>query len=206
MSSPFGPPVAQIPVAQLNALPLLTAQQFVDGNGVNVQVNGQSVSKFWSPAVLGINGSAPVAAINTKWCLLTPWLDVSPCKLFLAVVLRNVGTLTTAPPSMWIQMQFRLTAADTPSPAYTVGASLQDQLNACYNVNSTALGWGAAQAAGDVQRAALAWGLSTPSAQPLSNVPNMIGANVRLMLNWQTNAPNSGGRTDTFSLSLWGTS
>lgn len=197
---------AALPVTQLNALPVVNIQQYQDAQGATGIIMGGQNVKHWTPAALGIVAADP-ALVGIKWCLVSNWLDLATCIHFMLVINRVVGGAITAIPAMSVQAQMRLSTAETPSACYSVGGAIHDELFGIYNLHTTAITFGAANAIGETQRAAVGWGPPVPAAVPMQAIPVTIGENVvRLILSWSTNDPHGGGHTDTFTASLWGRS
>ena len=99
-----------IPINQQNALPFWPL-----GGGV-VTVVGGSVTRLWTPAMLGVNGVRPTEYIAGHYGFWTPVLDLTGCSAFTFLVERTSPGLLPEVHAMFIFAQAQLGDMSTTDP------------------------------------------------------------------------------------------
>jgi hypothetical protein len=195
--------IQTIPLHQINALPVTTADQFVSPDGADTIIYASHTLKYWSPAAVGIDGASP-ASVGGKWCMTGNWLDLTPCQFFVFSINRTVAAgMNIASKNMAVCVQYKQTPADNPPAAFFIGGSMYDNFNNEWQIQTPFFMF-PAQLAGGVQRATE---LTSPNvgASNIKWVTLCMGPLVRFQLNQYTNPP-TGGDTSTYSMSIWGSS
>lgn len=213
MGNPFTNPTMQypVPINQLNALPLIGTQTFIDGAGGTGIIIGGNVTRFWDVNATKINGSSfhnvgghPDA--NENWVLATPFLDVTPCIYFAFTIYRYCASADAAKPISFYN-QYKLDPSETDASIPLTnpsGYALNVEILGMNQFNTTAIQF-PAEAAGAVQRFTL---LASPNSQPGSvarNVPMSIGPFVRFIMGLGGTGPVLAD-TSTYSMSIIGSS
>jgi hypothetical protein len=198
--------VSPIPVNQLDALPLLTLQEFIDGHGADTAIYADHVLKYWSPTVLGITAGTPTLDpdAGVKYELHTPWLDVTPCMFFCFVILRNIpgGDNVQAQP-LKLCLQYKQTATETPPLSRN---PIDDPYTGIWDLVSQATAIIFPALAGPaVQRFNVTISPNSAAQSTIQNVALAFGPFVRFQLNWMAVAP-AGTDHSTYSMSMWGSS
>jgi hypothetical protein len=191
------------PVNQLEALPLLSVQQFISPDGSDTLIYGTRVLRYWSPIALGITASQP-ALTGLKYHITTPWLDVTPCMFFAFVILRDTtGATHAAAKSFSVCLQYKQTPAEAPPVTNNIAGVISDQFNGIWPLTSAATVISFPDQANTVQRATLLTSPNTGVQSLCQNVMLIIGPSVRFQLNWGTVAPDANDLSH-YSMSLWG--
>lgn len=188
-----------VPVHQLNALPLLSADQLATLGDVNI-VSGSVIRQF-SPAQVGINGTTmnthdpDPSAIGTDYIILSNWLDVRACSVFtltLAMKFYNAGE--DASMTIGVRMQ-------SPCPADT--GTLLDARTGAYGrtawpvVGTVTMGLTSAGGFPAYKSAAVGWRVGGTAGSPWLQT-GMLGS-VRVWLNF----PMVGDGLQEMYCSLW---
>jgi hypothetical protein len=194
-----------VPVNQINALPLLSISQYIAGDGADTLIYAKRTLKYWSPTALGIDGVVPILT-PPKTHITTPWLNVSPCQFFALTVLRNVlpGTLVGSDFITSI-MQYKQTPTDNPLLTYPDLLSTNDAYNGMPFLETTSFKFPFVPAP-DVQRYQLLYSPNTGVGSTIQNVALMIGPFIRFQLSWGTGHPDPIFDFSTYSLSILGSS
>ena len=180
-------PTGPIPTSQLNALPILTAGQAALGG--DVLVVGSTLSRVWSPATLGLNGTSVVANKPVGWYWFgTDYLDLrgtSKCLMTVRCVNVNVRA---ALPVFAVWLQTRQGPTDKPDAIYSTGGGTGKPSNAETVVQSR-IAFPATANPSEVQTAVFGWsfGGACQSVGTDGNYAAIPGINTRIIFSFETN-------------------
>ncbi len=219
MPSPWAGSTLAVPVNQIDALPVLSVQQFIDAGGAQGIVFGGRVLKYWDPAALALDGVLP-QHFRAKWHLTTPWLDVSPCLFFSVLVNRFLPTHAVAYPavaSVKLFVQSKLSAADNPPLSFELdgaGTSVNDAFNGFYPIVTNGIAFPAVAintGAPETQRYLFSVSPDGGGVGGSMNFATLaLGPWVRFQLNWSTNDPTAGepagANQSTYTMAIIGSS
>jgi hypothetical protein len=211
-TSPWAPILSTqaVPVNQLEALPLLTVQQFLSPDGGDTVVYGTRVLKYWSPTALGITAGVPTLDADggpgNKYQITTPWLDVTPCMFFAFVILRTIPAGNHAiSKSMHLCVQYKQTPAETPYLSNNI-LGIQDPYNGILDLTGSGTPVIFPDIAGPaIERFTALFSPNTGVASTVQNVALIMGPSVRFQLNWLAIAPDANDHS-TYSMAIWGSS
>ena len=195
--------IGAVPLNQLNALPLYSAQQAAAGGSVTFNLGG-GISRAFTPTQMGIAAANFAADVNGHVVLRSAFVNVTGCRTLLLLLTRNRtdAALGLALGGISIFLQYRLTPTDVPPTSLGAGAQ---NLQACgvIPVTNAALVYPAMQAANEVQRAALGVDSSVVlNAGGFNALPPVVNSTA-------TSAPITGGAfavEEVFSLTVRGMS
>lgn len=212
MSSPWGNAFSgAVPMNQIDALPLVTVQQFLSPDGADTIVYAGRVLKYWDAAAVGIvnakfskdvaTGSGEIYQITSNW------LDVTPCQFFVFTLTRDVlGPFPMAAQRPFVlQMQYKTDPADNPPTSLlaTPGGPLSLVYAGWWNLVSNSITWPSTTMV-QTQRFTLVCSPNNWGRNSADNVSLIIGPSVRFMLDMSANPP---VETDTtISMSIWASS
>jgi len=179
------------PANQLNALPLRTATAAAaDGD---IEVVGGTISKYWSPATLLVNG----IAVFPGTAFATPYLNTTGVSRFVMILNRqNAVGDAVALSAFTVFAQYRISKTSTPPIA-----PFDQVINAHVNLISTGVAFPGVAGALD-QTAVVTWSSETNVGSSSNARPLMIGTDVRICVNMAgANPPDA---NDFFTMGLWG--
>jgi hypothetical protein len=187
------------PVNQYNALPINTVD--VQAAAGDIQVVGGTISKFWSPAILGING-VNASTVAGSVLLASAYIDATGCSRYTGLLRRTnaVGDAANRA-AFFVYVQYRLTKVATPAAA--IAGDQQTRIGKI-NCISTGLVFetnGAGTAIDET--AAFTWSSEAPTGSSGNARPLVIGTDCRIIIDWST-AANPPGANDFFQFQLWG--
>lgn len=185
--------IGKTPQNQLDALPLQDADTAAAG-GV-VQFVGTTLVRYFDAAALGINASS-VATVNTKVCIVTPYLDLRGCKQYNFTLRCTNAAVRIALPACFLEAQMRMGSADTPSASYVNGGAIANTLNAIMQINAAGQTFAATTAGGEVQTVLWSWDSSSGSG----NSGAWFSSDVRFIVSFSTNPVVAG---TVFTANLW---
>ncbi len=195
-------PVTQlgaVPVNQLNALPLISAQAAANGGTLTINPNG-GVTRFFDSATLGISGANFAIDANGFIVLVSSFISVFGCRTFTVILTRTNAGLGIALAGIDVRVQYRLSATDVPPTS--LGAAQTTDFTGSSSVNTALVVFPAMQAGGEVQRRLITW--DPGNLVGVAGSPAMIGDNVRLFFN--INGGANPGVANLFSAQLWASS
>jgi hypothetical protein len=196
--------IAKIPQNQLNALPLTDAATAAAGG--DIVVLGSAITRYWSPTVLGVSGARRTGpeAVSGYFALVTPYLDVRGCSQFVVLLQRNGGTGVGAiGTSATCSFQYRFATTDT--QPFGQNGGVGDNAIGKSNVGGGAIPFPSVAAQPLPQYNVRAFSLAVVTGS--AGVSNMIGTDVRIIIDWSTTDPEVGaGGTVFFSIAMWGAS
>jgi len=186
------------PQNQLDALPLTDAATAAQGG--DIVILGNSISRYWSPTVLAVNGIGFTTDPNGFFYLPTAFLDVRGCRSF-AMLLRRINTTALpqlALPSMTVYMQYRFSNGEV--PLISLGAIQNQRYIAAAQINSIPIVFPTMQVQSEVQTAFRGWNTGQEGGGAGEVQSQSLGTDVRFFILSATapTAPN------TFSMALWG--
>jgi len=163
-----------VPQNQIDALPIITPDAAAAAG--DLQIVGGSISRFWSPATLGLNGVAATAS-GGVFFLATPYLDVSGCTRFAMFISRfNAVGDAIALTSTTVLAQYRLLKTST--PALT---PVDQSVNSYVSLISSNIGFPAILA-GATQNAVPTWSPEAPTGSSANARPMVVGTDVRVVV------------------------
>jgi hypothetical protein len=199
-----------IPINQQNALPIqsIAAASSPD----QVTINGGQVLKYFSPGSAtppahgtGINGTPAGTDGNGHVFIASNFLGLSGCSNLVALITRGnssgvgLGALT----AMSLLMQYRLTPITVAPTSNALGGGSINLDQCGMGVIATTSVIFPGMNSGNFEYVALSWGPSVDLGSSTVITPTTIGADLRFILSWSTNAVNV---NNLFSLSVWGSS
>ena len=205
--------IATIPQTQQDALPLLSIAQATSPSQVTVM--GGTVSSYWSPTALGINGQSPQLfpiTAGSIYYLATPFLDLRGMSWFTLLLERfattdNATSPLALPFAFTLNAQYRAGPTDTPPIVLEVTpGTVSTNLSGYVGLGPIAgLQNFGASTNGVRQRQAISFGATF--ASPAGSEPQLaMGTDARLIVFWSTNNPLPAHDTSTFTAYLWGQS
>jgi hypothetical protein len=192
-----------LPQNQINALPTLTVAQAQAAD--TVQVVGGSITKNWIPQSTGVNGAQATAdGVGAGGFIATNYLDLTGCK-FITLITTRVPSDASAQVALGTAntfLQYRLNKSDSPPTFRATGAFSVDL--GMRQIQSTGADMTfPAIAAGDIsQRLILMWSPSSQVGTTATEVPVMIGSDVRILVHWAVLPP----AINIFSMTVWANS
>jgi hypothetical protein len=183
------------PVNQLNALPLRTATAAAaDGD---IEVVGGTISRYWSPAVLGINGVGSTL-LGGNFFLATGYLNTTGVSRYVLILNRqNAVGDAVALSAFTVHAQYRISKLSTPG----INPITDQVTNGYLNLISTGVAFVGVAAPLD-QTAIVSWASETSLGSSANARPLLIGSDCRIVIN-QTGA-NPPDANDFFTMALWG--
>lgn len=192
------PTIGATPQNQLDALPLLTAAQAAAPG--QVQIIGNTLTRYWDPGTLGVNGILPVADANGFLYITTAFLDTRGCAAFAFLLRRqsSAGALAAQGAGTQLGFQYRFNVNET--PPLSKGAT--QNLVACGAslISSTTVNWPAMQSANELQDAFYSIGHGQPNSLTTTAGGGIMGTDVRFFLYF----PIAPVANSLFSMSVWG--
>ena len=197
---------AKLPANILNGLPLQDADAAAAGGDLTVV--GGAISRYFSPAALGINGQAPSSFVTnipgTIFYHASNYLDLRGMTKFQLLVRRNVNTVFTAvTPTLSISFQVRMGPLDNPTPVWSSLLSQDDTLAGKSLTQSPALVFPTAGLANNSQTCVRTW--TADQVTGFAGVAASIGSDVRIVMLWASN-PTATLGDGTISAQLWASS
>jgi hypothetical protein len=189
--------ISKIPQNQLDALPLTDAATAAAGG--DIVVLGNTISRYWSPTVTGINGTPFANDANGFPVIVSNFLDVRGCRTFTMLMRRAFVGVGIALANFSAFAQYRFSTGET--PLTSLGATQNAQLlamNLLGNCNNP-LTFGAFQNANEVQTIAIPFDLGQETSTG-NNGPKIVGTDVRIVFV----ATGAIAATNTFFLAMWG--
>jgi len=195
--------IGKTPVNQLNALPLQDADS--NAAGGTLQVVGGTITRYFSPAVLGING-ASFTPDTLNCTIVSPFLDLRGCSKY-TVALRlprvtagGLGQIT----NVFCHFQTRMGASDTPILYNINGGGQLDLVGSgwiAFNNNAQLFD---TASNGTVQT--VVWSLSESGPSDGRSTSLVLGSDVRLIFATHTATAGSPNASNLFSAQLWASS
>ena len=207
MASPWLPELSlpALPVKQIQALPTTSAKTFVSSDGAETIIYATHTMKYWSPALVGINGLVPIQtpAASGFFAMTGLWLDVLPCVYFTCVITRMVapgGTFVQSR-NMSLRIQYKQTPADNPPVGLVIGGSEVAKFNSQWLIQTAQIQF-PAQASDVTQRYSE---MTSPNvgASNTQNVTLCMGPQIRFSLSQSSNGIPPGD-TSTYAMAIWG--
>lgn len=189
------PVIGKTPNYQLWALPLQDAATAAAGG--DIVILGNTITRYWSPTVLGINAVSMVDDGTGHFYLLTGFLDVRGCRSFVLMVRRTISDSSAQPAiaaaaNPNLRYQYRFSNAENP-PAFYAGG---DNFKMVLTLNAVTAQFPAI-GAGESQTIFQSWDLAGGNASPSIT----IGTDVRFQLYSSTNNP---GALNQWTVAMWG--
>lgn len=192
--------IGKTPVNQLNALPLQDADANAAG-GV-IQVIGGVLVRFFDANALQINATA-VSTINTRVCLVTPYLDLRGCRSYVMQLRTTNPGVRAALASMTLRWQYRMGPGDAPAVTYVQGGGINDQFNGIFASTGGVI-FPATAGANEVQTQAWGWtNGSDVNTGVVGQVLTALSSDIRFIFDWQTNPV---AAANLFTAYLWASS